>query len=54
MLNFKGVTVISAQVWDLLLFGNTSREGNVNYPLFYNQKWLDLTFLVYQDDANSN
>ena len=32
MSNLKGETVISAQVWGLLSFYNTSREGSVIYP----------------------
>ena len=33
MLNLKGVIVISAQVWDLLSFLITSREGSVIYNI---------------------
>ena len=32
ILNLKGVTIVSAQVWDLLLFCNTSRDGSVFNP----------------------
>jgi hypothetical protein len=35
MLNLKGKTVISAEVWSLLSFCNTSREGSVIYPIFF-------------------
>ena len=30
--SLKGETVISIQVWGLLSFRNTSREGSVIYP----------------------
>ena len=32
MSNLKGETIIFAQVWGLLLFRNTLREGSVIYP----------------------
>ena len=32
MLNLKDKIAISAQVWGLLLFRNTLREGSVIYP----------------------
>ena len=32
MSNLEGETVISIQIWDLLLFCNTSRESSVIYP----------------------
>jgi hypothetical protein len=35
MSNLKGETVISVQVWGLLSFCNTSREGIVIYPFFF-------------------
>ena len=35
MSNLKDETVILTQVWDLLSLGNTSREDNVIYPLFF-------------------
>ena len=34
MLNLKGETVISGQVWGLLSFRNTSMEDSVIYPYF--------------------
>ena len=35
MSNLNGGTVISAEVWDLLSFINTSREASVIYPFLY-------------------
>ena len=35
MSNLKGETFISVQVWSLLSFCNTSREGIVIYPFFF-------------------
>ena len=32
MLNLKDMIIISAQVWSLLSFRNTSREGSEIYP----------------------
>jgi hypothetical protein len=31
--NMKGETIILAQVWGLLSFFNTSRDGSVIYPI---------------------
>ena len=35
--NLKGVTAILAQVWGLLLFRNTSREGSVIFLILFDK-----------------